>query len=141
MSLDSDDNRFYCKGCDKQYDTRTQARKHEVNCKDANGNFKSSMGWLAKKLLKHRFCPKCFHKVGLWKLIFWCPLWAKWDCPNCGKKLKINNKRRIITAILIPTPILILNVFLKDYFSVFSGTLIYIIVGIPILSIPGVKEA
>jgi CXXC-20-CXXC protein len=44
-------------------------------------------------------CPKCKKRVEFSKLL-WQPVEADWKCPGCGRFLRINNTRRIISTVL-----------------------------------------
>ncbi len=52
--------------------------------------------------LKPRTCPHCGYKYGVknyFKLLFFKPIWKKWECHGCGTEIKFSVPHRIMIAL------------------------------------------
>ena len=53
-----------------------------------------------KPKFHHHSCPVCGHRVSWWRLYVWSWIWARWQCPSCGTRLRFDSGFRWLVALL-----------------------------------------
>ncbi|MCC8360331.1 hypothetical protein [Salinimicrobium sediminilitoris] len=69
-------------------------------------------------MMKVRTCPNCGYKYSFWLHLrkhFFQNVFSAWDCKNCGAKLTVDAKRRILLLVIGVLPVAALPI-LADFF-------------------------
>ncbi len=95
-----------------------------------------------------RQCPNCKHKYNYFetvKKIYFRFLWKTWECDNCGTKLKISPKRRLLNAMIftlfVAGLLLIRKIIAKTFLFIVLAIIAIIVVSLVLVWFEKFKES
>ena len=74
--------------------------------------------------MKPRTCPNCGYKYSFWLHLrkhFFTNVFSPWECRNCGAKLKVDARRRILLAVVGIIPFAALPILVDFFMGYYLG--------------------